>query len=321
MYCCPHPNCCHSPLELRQNRLYCKNGHSYSFIHDRPIPILLDEANANTNEFTDPKAVEFNDNNVAWLFGTFRSPEPEVRAELVSRLRLQPGQRVLVTAAGTGKDLPYIAMKTGKLGTIFAQDFSQQMLAVCHDRIQSEYHLTDMKIELSISDAVNLPFPDRSFDAAFHFGGINFYSDIRKGIAEMDRVVKVGGRVVIADKGVAPWLRDTDYGKMIITNNPLAASTIPLNLLPMTAKDVNLAWVLGYYAYVIDFTVASALPDLDYDRRHIGRRGGSMRTRYFGQLEGVDPALKNRIYSEAERRGISRVDFLEKLLEKGFESL
>ena len=37
----------------------------------------------------------------------------------------------------------------------------------------------------------------------------------------MDRVVKDGGRIVFGDEGLSPWLKDTDYGKMLIDNNPL----------------------------------------------------------------------------------------------------
>jgi len=318
MYRCLRKDCNHSQLIEYQECLRCVGGHRYSFLPDSRVPVFTDIGSYNS-EFTNPESVEFNDNNVEWLFSAFRANEPDVRRNLLSRLHPKPGQRVLITAAGTGKDLPVITELLGGNGTIFAQDISPQMLIACHERIHRAYGLSDMNIELSVSDAMDLPFFDGFFDSAFHFGGLNFYSNIKKGIAEMNRVVKIGGRVVIADKGIAPWLLETDYGKMIVANNPLAASSIPLSLLPHSARDVNISWILGYYCYVIDFTTSESLPDLDLDRHHIGRRGGSMRTRYYGQLEGVNPKLKDRIYVEAERRGMSRVDFLEQILKSALD--
>jgi len=319
MYCCLYRECSQAPLQKTEEGLRCRNGHFFPYIAGTNIPVFIDSASY-SSEFTDSNAVQFNDNNVEWLFAAFRADERSIRRGLLSRLRLSAGQRVLVTAVGTGKDLPVLAELLGEDGVIFAQDISVPMTLACRERINGAYGLSGRHIELSVSDAVELPFCDNAFDAAYHFGGLNFYSDLRKGLAEMDRVVKSGGRVVLADKGVAPWLRHTDYGKMIITNNPLAASPIPLDVLPMTAKDVNLSWTLGYYAYVIDYTVSDSLPDIDLDRRHVGRRGGSLRTRYYGQLEGVDPHLKERLYAEAEKSGLSRVDFLERILRTALDA-
>jgi hypothetical protein len=77
------------------------------------------------------------------------------------------------------------------------------------------------------------------------------------------------------------------------------------------------AWELCNCFYVIEFTVSGVPLPIDIDVPHVGRRGGSIRTRYYGQLEGVDPGLKNRIYAQAEQLGISRVEFLESLLREG----
>ncbi|OUL88685.1 class I SAM-dependent methyltransferase [Paraburkholderia hospita] len=47
-------------------------------------------------------------------------------------------------------------------------------------------------IYLSVSNASLLPFADGYFDGAYHFGGINLFSDMKSAISEMARVVKVG---------------------------------------------------------------------------------------------------------------------------------
>ena len=51
--------------------------------------------------------------------------------------------------------------------------------------------------------------------------------------------------------------------------------------------------------------------------KHQGLRGGSLRTRYYGQLEGVAPDLKEKIYQLAKDEGISRVELLEKFILNG----
>ena len=127
----------------------------------------------------------------------------------------------------------------------------------------------------------------------------------------MDRVVKPGGRVVVGDEGIAPWLKCTEIGEMLINNNPLYACNVPLNLVPVTARDVNLSWVIGNCFYLIEFTSSHQDVEVRLDIPHIGRRGGSIATRFLGQLEGIDPELKSKLYAEAEKRGISRVEMLE----------
>ncbi|EHP40429.1 type 11 methyltransferase [Cupriavidus basilensis OR16] len=228
---------------------------------------------------------------------------------------------MLVTGAGAGNDLPYLARSLGGQGEIFAQDIAQQMLLAGVERHQADLAHSDLELHFSVSDATNLPFQDGYFDAAYHFGGINLFPDIRKGIAEMNRVVRPGGKVVIGDEGLAPWLSDTEFGKMLIRNNPLYACKVPLGLLPESAKSVRLSWELSNCFYVIEFSVADQPLHINIDVPHLGMRGGSIRTRYFGQLEGVDPTLRDHIYAEAERLGLSRVECIESLLRRGLPAV
>src|SRR5262249_47361876 len=149
-----------------------------------------------------------------------------------------------------------------------------------------------------------------------HFGGLNEFPDRRLALAEMSRVVRQGGRVVVGDEGVAPWLRDTDYGRMAICNNKLWAMEPPLELLPASGADVNLTWVLGNCFYLIDFEVASGLTFINPDVPHKGQRGGSMRTRFYGQLEGISPDLKASAQEAARRDGVSISAWLESAIRK-----
>jgi hypothetical protein len=132
----------------------------------------------------------------------------------------------------------------------------------------------------------------------------------------MNRVVKCGGRIVFGDEGIAPWLKDKEYGKMFICNNRLWAASCPLEALPPTAKNVELTWILGNCFYVVAFTKSDSLPFVDIDQVHLGKRGGSVRTRYWGQLEGISPEIKKIFLSEAKNRNISSARYLENIIRK-----
>ncbi|HEY8383538.1 MAG TPA: methyltransferase domain-containing protein [Microvirga sp.] len=277
------------------------------------MPIFA-EAEANSSEYTIENAAEVHDNALRWLFRTFGTTEDRLRENLVARLALKDGQSLLVTGAGACNDLPYIAESMGWSGTIYAQDIAKQMLLAGAARHGGSLRDKGIEVQFSISDAIRLPFADGVFDAAYHYGGINLFPSIRDGIAEMNRVVRPGGKVVISDEGLAPWLRTAEIGRQLVSNNALYACQAPLEHLPETARDVRLSWELHNCFYVIEFIVGDGPLPIDIDVPHVGRRGGSIRKRYFGQLEGVDPTLKDAVYAEAERRGISRVDFLEAAL-------
>ncbi|NND81377.1 MAG: class I SAM-dependent methyltransferase [Gammaproteobacteria bacterium] len=309
------PACGSQIIAEDSSGISCNEGHHFPFISDSGIPVFESE-DQDVNEYTIKEAAEIHDNALTWLLDTFSEDESELRTRLISRLRLQKGQNILVTGAGAGNDIPYIAECVGVEGKIFAQDYARQMLMVGAQRCE---HLADNNIEFSVSDATNLPFRDNFFDAVYHFGGLNLFSDIGRGISEMDRVVKAGGRVVFGDEGLPPWLRDTEYGRMIINNNALCEFEPPLEYLPVRARDVTLSWEVGYYFYVIEYTASNSDLPIEISIPHVGKRGGSIESRYFGVLEGVNPKLKETLYEEAERRGLGRVEFLEAVLRDGLK--
>lgn len=96
------------------------------------------------------------------------------------------------------------------------------------------------EVDFFTGNAITLPFQDGFFDAAFHFGGINLFGDRSKAVAEMARVVKKGGRVVFGDEGLAPWLRKTEYGKILMNSSALYAYETPFDAMPVSAREVSL---------------------------------------------------------------------------------
>lgn len=106
------------------------------------------------------------------------------------------GMRVLDLAAGTGTSSAAIA-KHG--ANVVAADFSEGMLAEGRKR-----HAGNDLIDFVFADATQLPFEDNSFDAATISYGLRNVNDPRKALSEMLRVVKPGGRIVIAEFSTPP---------------------------------------------------------------------------------------------------------------------
>ncbi len=111
---------------------------------------------------------------------------------LVRAARIQPGERVLDICTGTG-DLALRFAECGAQAT--GCDFTAAMLDQARQRPEAG------RVEFVQADALNLPFADATFDAASMGYGLRNLADLDRGLAEMCRVVKPGGRLLILDFG------------------------------------------------------------------------------------------------------------------------
>jgi ubiquinone/menaquinone biosynthesis C-methylase UbiE len=253
------------------------------------------------------------DQVMEWLFESFYESEDRVREEMVDLLSLSHGSRVLETGCGTCRDSIRIARRLGREGELFLQDLSPKMLKLGRERMKklAVEHETP-SLEFFIGNATRLPFPDHYFDAAFHFGGLNLFSDKALALREMARVVRVGGKVVAGDESLAPWLRDREYGKILLNSNSLYRHEVPIGLLPETAREVSVRWFIGQAFYLIDFNVGEGPPKVDLDKPILGARGGTHRTRYYGVLEGVTVEAKELVQQAARKSGLSIHTWLDR---------
>lgn len=107
---------------------------------------------------------------------------------------LQP-KRILDIATGTGD----FALANLKLNPdkVVGIDISTEMLAVGREKIAKK-NLSD-KIELFEGDSENIQFEDNSFDAITVAFGVRNFENLEKGLKEMNRVVRPGGKVVILE--------------------------------------------------------------------------------------------------------------------------
>ncbi|MBA3420432.1 MAG: bifunctional demethylmenaquinone methyltransferase/2-methoxy-6-polyprenyl-1,4-benzoquinol methylase UbiE [Thermoleophilaceae bacterium] len=110
---------------------------------------------------------------------------------------LRPGERGLDVATGTGDLALALARRVGARGEVVGCDFSERMLALARNKAASAPAHAAIRFE--VANALALPYPDGAFDAAtVGFGARNF-ADLERGVAEMARVVRRGGRVVVLE--------------------------------------------------------------------------------------------------------------------------
>ena len=303
--------------EIMSGTLVSRSGRRYPIERGLPnliYPAELSLIEAKTKAEYDRVADEIYDRAVDWQFKAFQEDENKVRETMVDLLQVQPGMRVLEVGCGTGRDSFRLARRLGP-GELHMQDLSPAMVRVCRHKMagfQKDLGFT-CALEYSASNASWLPYPDGYFDALFHFGGFNHFSDLKNAAAELTRVVRKGGRVLFGDEAVAPWLKGTEFDGIVSTNNPLFKENIPLAVLPVSARDVTVRWLIANCFYVIAYTRGEeGPPALDLDLAHTGVRGGSMRSRYFGIMEGVSPDTKERVGKAAAKAGTSIHEWLER---------
>lgn len=100
---------------------------------------------------------------------------------------------ILDVACGTG-DLS-IELAVHSRARVIGTDFCRPMLAVADDKIES----SGRSVPLIESDAMNLPFPSGSFDAATIAFGLRNLSNVKDGLTELNRILKPGGRLAVLE--------------------------------------------------------------------------------------------------------------------------
>lgn len=118
------------------------------------------------------------------------------RRTAIDSLRPFAPKRLLDVATGTG-DFALLAMRRLNLDGILGVDLSEGMLRVGREKVEQQ-GLSD-RITLHKADCMQLDIPDNSFDAVTVAYGVRNFEDLDRGLQEMRRVLRPGGRLVIIE--------------------------------------------------------------------------------------------------------------------------
>jgi len=110
---------------------------------------------------------------------------------MLAMAEVGPGARVLDVAAGAGDQTLDIAQRVGATGTVLATDLSPAILEFAKDRA---CHAGYGNVDTAAADGENLNVREGVFDAAVCRLGLMFFPDPGKGLREMYRALKPGGR-------------------------------------------------------------------------------------------------------------------------------
>jgi len=113
----------------------------------------------------------------------------------VSISGVNPGDKVLDIAGGSGDLSKLFAKKVGPEGQVILTDINASMLGVGRDRMLD----AGLNVPAMQCDAEKLPFPDQYFDCVIVAFGLRNMTHKDKALAEMQRVLKVGGRLLVLE--------------------------------------------------------------------------------------------------------------------------
>jgi ubiquinone/menaquinone biosynthesis C-methylase UbiE len=112
-------------------------------------------------------------------------------ADLIEDARLEPGERVLDMACGTGTIARLAAARVAPTGFVSALDVNAAMLSVARSITAT------LPIKWYETAAESIPLPDNSFDVVLCQMGLQFFEDKAAALREAHRVLRPGGRLCI----------------------------------------------------------------------------------------------------------------------------
>jgi ubiquinone/menaquinone biosynthesis C-methylase UbiE len=118
----------------------------------------------------------------------------EQRRQFLRALNPRKGENVLDVGSGPGFLAAEIAEVTGSEGSVHGIDVSEPMVDLARG------HCAQLPwVTFSQADAIELPSPDTSFDAAISTQVLEYVADVDAALAEIHRVLRPAGRIVVVD--------------------------------------------------------------------------------------------------------------------------
>ena len=132
----------------------------------------------------------FNEKAVIWD-GTVAERDTSKLGRMVERLKIEPGSVILDVGTGTGVFLPFLLGEVGVDGRVIALDIAEKMLVLARAKDFQG------KLDYLHADVQNIPLGDAVFDIVVCYSSFPHFQDRRRALAEVHRVMKSGGRLLI----------------------------------------------------------------------------------------------------------------------------
>jgi ubiquinone/menaquinone biosynthesis C-methylase UbiE len=150
-----------------------------------------------SNEKTDVEMASrkafFNEAAITWDKHFYTSQLTDFLAQIVPTFKLMQGQKILDVGTGTGVLIPFLLKAVGPSGHVTAVDFAEKMVEICKTK-----NIQHPNVNVIVQQVENLQFSSESFDAITCFGLFPHLENKEKALLEMNRVLKGGGRLIIA---------------------------------------------------------------------------------------------------------------------------
>jgi demethylmenaquinone methyltransferase/2-methoxy-6-polyprenyl-1,4-benzoquinol methylase len=159
------------------------------------------------------------------------------RARTADLAGVSGGAVALDVCCGTGDLALELRRRVGSSGRVVGLDFSAPMLELA----QAKSTAQGLAVEWMQGNALELPFPDESFDAATVGFGVRNVADVPAAIAEMARVVRPGGRVAILEittpqRPPLKWFYSVWFDRIVPVLGTLAGDREAYTYLPSSVR-------------------------------------------------------------------------------------
>ncbi len=148
------------------------------------------------------------------------------RADLVERLRVHSGEKIVDLGTGPGEPALSIAGQLGSQGEVFGVDLSENMISIAR-RVASARSVKNA--EFRVMDCSSLEFGDARFDGAISSFGFQIFTDPEKASKEAFRVLRPNGRIAVSVWSTGervPWIHAI-VGPMLKHAEPDETGYIP----------------------------------------------------------------------------------------------
>lgn len=166
-------------------------------------------------------------------------------AAAVARAGICRGGMVIDAGCGTGRALPALRQAVGPDGSVIAADLTPEMLDAARPKASAA------RAALILADARRLPFADALADAVFAAGLINHLPDPQAGLAELARVTRPDGLLILFHPSGRAALA-ARHGRTLTQDEPLSAG-------PLARSTLDTGWRLTVYDDAADHFFALAV--------------------------------------------------------------